>query len=133
MCSLLQADLEPRFYNYFCTLVSDIQNPTLVVLVAGGGGGNDGLKDSDPPKPRCEASCRRLHGTEVVIAVSQTIPSGHQAAPSRMYASHTHWVLLAVTVYFPGSCRTNMDDKKSTGKWQMPSNEPCNTGFSPEG
>jgi len=31
-------------------------------------------------KPRCEASCRRLHGTEVVIAVSQTIPSGHRAA-----------------------------------------------------
>jgi hypothetical protein len=34
----------------------------------------DGKKGSGPPKPRREASCRRLHGTEVVTAVSQTIP-----------------------------------------------------------
>jgi hypothetical protein len=31
-------------------------------------------------KAMCEASCERLHGTDVVIAVSQTILSGHQAS-----------------------------------------------------
>jgi hypothetical protein len=39
-----------------------------------------------------EASCWRLHGTEVVT-VSQTIPSGHR----RMYAFHPHGALLVVT------------------------------------
>jgi predicted nucleic acid-binding protein len=51
-------------------------------------------------KPRCEASCRRLHGTEVVIAVSQTIPSGHRAAPrhTSMYAFHRYGALVVMTV-----------------------------------
>jgi len=40
----------------------------------------------------------RLHGTEVVTAVSQTIPSGHRAAPRCVYALHPHGALLVVTV-----------------------------------
>jgi hypothetical protein len=44
-----------------------------------GGNAVDGKQGSGPPKPGCEASCRRLHGTEVVIAVSQTILSWHRA------------------------------------------------------
>jgi hypothetical protein len=55
----------------------------------------DGKQGSGPPKPRCEA---RLHSTEVVIAVSQTIRSGHGATPRRMYAFHRHGALLVVTV-----------------------------------
>jgi hypothetical protein len=53
--------------------------------------------DSDPLNPRCEISCRRLHGTEVVI-VSLTVPLGHRAAPRCMYTFHPHGALLVVTV-----------------------------------
>jgi hypothetical protein len=58
----------------------------------------DGELGSDQPKPRCEALCRRLRGTDVVIAVSQTFPSGHRAAPRRMYVFHPYGALLVVTV-----------------------------------
>jgi hypothetical protein len=57
-----------------------------------------GKQGSGPLKPRCEALCQRLYGTEVVIAVSQTIPSGHRAAPHDMYAFHPHGTLLVVTL-----------------------------------
>jgi hypothetical protein len=43
-------------------------------------------------------ACRRLHGTDVMTAVSQTIPSGHRAAPRRMYAFAPHGALRAATV-----------------------------------
>jgi hypothetical protein len=43
----------------------------------------DGEQGCGPLKPRCEASCRRLPGTEVT-AESQTTPSGHRAAPHCM-------------------------------------------------
>jgi hypothetical protein len=45
----------------------------------------NGEQGSGPPKQRSEVLCRRLHGNEVVIAVSRTIPSRHRAAPRRMY------------------------------------------------
>jgi hypothetical protein len=45
---------------------------------------------NDPQKPRCEASCQRLHGTEVVIIVSQKFLSGHREAPRRMCAIQSH-------------------------------------------
>jgi hypothetical protein len=45
-----------------------LQNPTLGVLVTEGK--QDGKQSSGLQKPRCEASYRRLHGSEVVIAVS---------------------------------------------------------------
>jgi hypothetical protein len=73
-----------------------LQNPALGVLVAQGVTSCDVKQDSGPLKPRCEASCRRLRGTEVVTAVSQTIPSGHRAAPRRMYAFHPHGLVVTV-------------------------------------
>jgi hypothetical protein len=36
-----------------------------------------------------------------------------------MYALRPHGALLVVTVYFSGSCGTNVDHKKSTGKENM--------------
>jgi hypothetical protein len=38
-----------------------------------------------------------LRGTEMVAAVSQTIPSGHLAAPRRVYAFYPHSDLLVAT------------------------------------
>jgi hypothetical protein len=75
-----------------------LQNPNLGAHVAEGVTSQDGEQGCGPPKPRCEASCRRLPGTEVVTAVSQTSPSGHRAAPHCMYALHPHGALLVVTV-----------------------------------
>jgi hypothetical protein len=52
---------------------------------------------SDPSKPRCEVLHQGLHGTEVVIAVLQTIPSGHWASAHSMYEFHPYenlWVVI---------------------------------------
>jgi hypothetical protein len=79
------------------TDTSSVQNPTPVVLVADGGnvlGRQTGLW---PTKPRCEASCQRLHDTEVMITVSLAIPSGHRVAPCHMYAFHPDGALRVVT------------------------------------
>jgi hypothetical protein len=43
-------------------------------------------------------------------------PFGAPDSTHRTYAFHPHGNLLVVTVHFPGSCGTNMDHKKSTGK-----------------
>jgi len=49
-----------------------LQNPILSILIMEDGGVNTlgWQQGSGPPKPRCEVSCWRLHGTEVVTAVS---------------------------------------------------------------
>jgi hypothetical protein len=51
------------WYHTMPFLTSPLQNPTL------------GEYRPSPPKARPEASCRRLRDTEVVIVLSQTIPS----------------------------------------------------------
>jgi hypothetical protein len=58
--------------------------------------------------------CRRLHGTEVVIAVPQTIPSGNGATPVVYMPSTVMGLCWWWLFNFPGSCGTNMDHKKST-------------------
>jgi hypothetical protein len=58
----------------------------------------DGKQGSGSLKPRCKASCQGLHGTEVMIAVSEMIPLGHRAA-SCMYAFHSHGALWVVIVF----------------------------------
>jgi hypothetical protein len=80
-----------EIFTEVCMVFLPLQNPTLGILVMEGGGGGslDGEQGSGPPKPRCEVSCRGLHGTGVVTAVSLTIPSWHQAAPCHINAS-TH-------------------------------------------
>jgi hypothetical protein len=81
-----------------CRLEIPLHNPTLGGLVARGVTSCDGKQGSGPPKLRCEASCRRLHGNEVATAVSQTTPLGHRATPRRMYAFRPHGALLVVTL-----------------------------------
>jgi hypothetical protein len=76
----------------------------------------DCKQGSGPREPRGEALCQRLHDSEVVIAVLPKIPSGHQAAPRHMYASHQQGTLRVVRYQLPGSCRTNMDHKISIGE-----------------
>jgi hypothetical protein len=71
-----------------------LQNPTLGVLIAEGGMFLGGDQGSGPPKSRCEVLCWGLHGAGVMMAVSLIIPSGHQAAPYRIYAFH--WFLWDV-------------------------------------
>jgi hypothetical protein len=63
------------------------RNPTTGVLVTEGNvlGRQTGLWSTE-----AKASCRRVHGTEVLTAVPQTIPSGHRAAPRRMYGFYSH-------------------------------------------
>jgi hypothetical protein len=46
----------------------------------------DGERGSSPPKPRCEESCRGLHGNGMVIAVSYLIPLRYRATPRRINA-----------------------------------------------
>jgi hypothetical protein len=66
---------------------------------------------------RCEASCQRLHNPEVVIALSQTIPSGHRAAHHRMYNYlPPTWGSAGGDCLIPRFCGTNKDHKASTGK-----------------
>jgi hypothetical protein len=57
----------------------------------------DGEQGSSPPKPRCEVYWR-LHGTRVVIAVSLTIPSRHQAAPCHINDFHPYGALWVVNL-----------------------------------
>jgi hypothetical protein len=52
-----------------------LQNPTLGV-VAEEVKSYNGKRGFDLQKPRCEALCRRLRGTEVMIAMSQIEPFG---------------------------------------------------------
>jgi hypothetical protein len=54
----------------------------------------------------------------VVIALLQTITSGHWAALQHpvVHMPSTHGAQQVVTVYFSGYCGTNMNHKKSTGK-----------------
>jgi hypothetical protein len=68
----------------------------------------DDKQGSGPPKPRCEALCRGLRGTGVVIAVSLMIPWGHQAAPRHIYAFQPYGTLRVVTDYFPSSRGVNV-------------------------
>jgi hypothetical protein len=65
---------------------------------------------------KCEVSWQRVHGTEVVIAMSQIISSGHWKAHRHMNNFHLYGTLQVVTVQFHRSCGTNMDNKKQTGK-----------------
>jgi hypothetical protein len=58
--------------------------------------------------PRCEASCRRLHGTRLMMAVSVKIPSGHEAAACRIYSFHHYRALWVMSAYFPGSRGTEI-------------------------
>jgi hypothetical protein len=58
---------------------------------------SDGKWGSGPPKTRCEALWQGLYGTRVVIAVSQTIPSQHQAQPCHVHAIHSYGAQRVVT------------------------------------
>jgi hypothetical protein len=82
------AILEVFIFIFTCTL--PLQNPTLCALVAEGVNVLVLQKGFWSTETRWEASCRRLHGTEVVITVLQTIPAGHPTAPLRTYTSHPH-------------------------------------------
>jgi hypothetical protein len=90
-----------------------LQNSTLGVFVAEGNIVLDGEQGSGPPKKRSEVSCRDLHGTRVVIAVSLTIPSRYRAAPSRINAFHSYGSLRVVT-FVPRS----LWDSNGTQNWQ---------------
>jgi hypothetical protein len=57
----------------------------------------DSEQGSGPPKPRCEVSCRGLHGTKLVIVVLLTIPLGHRAAPCCINVFHPYGALWVVT------------------------------------
>jgi hypothetical protein len=83
-------------YAFFCFSLSrsrrlvfcfSLKNPTLGFLIAEADDVLGRRTGSDPAKPKNEASFRRLYDNEVVVAVSQTIPSGHRAAPRRTSTS----------------------------------------------
>jgi hypothetical protein len=76
------------------------------------------------------ASCQGLHGTQVVIAVTQTIPSGHRAAPSRMYAFHPHgalWWWLLIPLFLRDYYGTQKIYREKMAKAIK---QPCNSGTS---
>jgi hypothetical protein len=85
-----------------------------------------------PPKPRCEASCYRLHGPEVVTAASQTIPLGtgqHPVIrmPSTRMGLCCWWWLFNSPVLVGLIWTTRYLQEKSGESYQT---EPCNTGSS---
>jgi hypothetical protein len=60
---------------------------------------------------------QRLHGTEVVIAVSQTVPSGHLAAPCHIYAFDLCRLWLFISPVLVGLIWTtiNLHEPYNTG------------------
>jgi hypothetical protein len=92
------------------------KNPTLGFLVLEGGnvlGQQTGLWSTEAKLWGIVLKAAWHWGGDSSVG---NVPSGHRAAPRRMYDFHPHGALQMVTMWFPGPCGTNMDLKKCTGK-----------------
>jgi hypothetical protein len=89
-----------------------LQNPTLDLLVAEGVTAQDGKQGCGPPKLRCEASCRRLRGTDGDSSVANDPFRAPGSTPSYVCLPPA-WRCVVGDSNSPSSRGTVVDFKKS--------------------